>query len=143
MVVPHDDPVNIPDGWTLLRHVHPEQWPPDERTGSYRPQSNAFTFSTQDSRSMSVDIEQPMREAGLLPSHYAFMVGKAVVRIAVATARELHFRVGSEPILPENPHRGGIWEPNPPISKSQLDKRIRELSRSYELVALPPDGLPK
>jgi hypothetical protein len=140
--VPHDDPQSVPNDWTLLRHVPRDQWAPDERTGSYRPQSNAFTFSTEGSSSMSVDIEQPMGDAGLPPTHYAFMAGKGVVRIRVAKARELNFRVGPEPLIPDNPHHGGIWEPNPPITGNQLRKHIRELSRSYELVAPPPEGFP-
>src|SRR3981081_127549 len=91
-VLPHDDPVTIPSEWTLLRHVHPEQWTPDERTGSVRPMSIAFNFSSEGSRSMSVDVEPPMLDAGLAPTHYAFLVGKGVVRISAAKARELHLR---------------------------------------------------
>jgi len=90
---------------------------------------------------MSVDLEPPMLDQGLPSTHYAFLVEKGVVRIATGKARELDLRVGTEPI-PENPHHGGIWEPNPPISKSQLDKTRRALSRSCELVALPPDRVP-
>lgn len=138
-VLPHDDPVMIPDEWTLLRHVHRLQWAPDERTGSYRPHSNAFAFSSTGSHSMSVDLEQPMLDEGLSPTHYALMAGKGVVRVAAAKARELQLRVGPEPI-PENPHHGGIWAPNPPIAKNQLDKRVRALSRSCEVIALPPGG---
>jgi hypothetical protein len=52
--------------------------------------------------------------------------------------RELDLRVGPEPI-PGNPHHGGIWEPNPAIPKNQLSKSRRALSRSCEVVALPPD----
>jgi hypothetical protein len=136
-VLPHDDPVTIPSEWTLLRHVHPEQWAPDERTGSPRPQSNAFAFSTEGSRSMSVDIEPPMLVEGLTPTYYAFRAGKGVVRVTAAKARELHLRVGPEPI-PGNPHHGGIWAPNPAIPKSQLDRHRRALSRNCEVVALPP-----
>jgi hypothetical protein len=44
-VVPHDDPDAVPDTWTLLRHVHREQWHQDP----YRPQSIAFTFSSEGS----------------------------------------------------------------------------------------------
>jgi hypothetical protein len=139
-VLPHDDPVTVPSEWTLLRHVHPEQWAPDQRTGSYRPQSNAFTFSSEGSCSMSVDVEQPLLAEGLPATHYAFRAGKGVVRVTVAKARELELRVGSEPI-PDNPHHGGIWAPNPTITKNQLDKRTRELSRSSVLVALPPGGV--
>jgi hypothetical protein len=91
---------------------------------------------------MSVDIEPPMRDEGLLPTHYAFLAGKGVVRISDAKARELHLRAGPEPI-PDNPHHGGIWAPNPAIPKGQLDKCRRELSRSFELVALPPGGIIK
>jgi hypothetical protein len=141
-VLPHDDPVIIPSEWTLLRHVHPEQWTIDERTGYPRPQSNSFTFSAEGSRSMSVDVEQPMLDAGLHSTHYAFRAGKGVVRITAAKARELHLRVGPEPI-PDNPHHGGVWIPNPAIPKSQLDKSRRELSRSSVLVALPPGGIIK
>ena len=64
-VLPHDDPATIPGEWTLLRHVNPEQWAPDERTGSCRPHSNAFMFSSTGSCSMSVDIEPPMVAAGI------------------------------------------------------------------------------
>jgi hypothetical protein len=140
-VLPHDDPVTIPGEWTLLRHVHREQWAArDERTGSPRPQSNAFAFSTEGSRSMSVDIEPAMLEEGLPSTHYAFRADKGVVRITAAKARELQFLVGSEPI-PGNPHHGGIWAPNPAIPKSQLDKSRRALSRSCEFVALAPDRI--
>jgi hypothetical protein len=139
-VIPHDDPSTIPSEWPLLRHVHREQWAHDERTGSPRPQSNAFTFSTVASCSMSVDIEPPMREVGLTPTHYAFKANKGVVRISAQTARELDMRVGPEPI-PDNPHHGGIWAPNPIIAKSQLRSRMQQLSRSCEVVALPPDGI--
>jgi hypothetical protein len=141
-VVPHDDPANIPGHWSLLRHVHPEQWAPSDPKGSFRPHSNAFTFSSEGSRSMSVDVEQPMLNDGLPPTHYAFRAGKGVVRVTVAKARELDLLVGPEPI-PGNPHHGGIWEPNPSISKNQLDRRVKALSRSSEFVALPPQGLPK
>jgi hypothetical protein len=136
-VLPHDDPVTVPSEWTLLRHVHPEQWASDERTGSPRPQSNAFTFSTEGSRSMSVDIEPPMLVEGFTPTHYAFRAGKGVVRVTAAKARELQFRVGPEPIS-GNPHHGGIWAPNPAIPKNQLDRHRRALSRNCEVVALPP-----
>ena len=85
-VLPHDDPVTIPAEWTLLRHVHPEQWAPDGRTGSYRPHSNAFTFSSEGSCSMSVDLEQPMLAEGLPHTHYAFMAGKGAVRVTAAKA---------------------------------------------------------
>src|ERR1700730_4248184 len=70
-VVPHDDPETVPGEWTLLRHIHPEQWTRDGRTGAPRPQSIAFAFSTEGSRSMSVDVEPPMRVEGLTPTHYA------------------------------------------------------------------------
>jgi hypothetical protein len=89
---------------------------------------------------MSVDIEPPMLDAGLAPTHYAFIAGKGVVRITARKARELDMRVGTEPIQ-GNPHHGGIWVPNPSVSKRQLDKHRRALSRSCELVALPPDGI--
>jgi len=139
-VLPHDDPLTVPSEWTLLRHVHPLQWARDERTGSYRPHSNAFAFSSEGSRSMSVDLEQPMVAEGISLTHYALRAGKGVVRITAVKARELQLRVGSEPI-PDNRHHGGIWEPDPPITKNQLDKRIKALSRSSELVALPPGGI--
>jgi hypothetical protein len=139
-VLPHDDPITIPSEWTLLRHVHPTQWAPDERTGSFRPQSIAFNFSSEGSRSMSVDVEPPMLAAGLAPTHYAYLAGKGVVRIIAKKARELGMWVGPEPIQ-GNPHHGGIWAPNPAISESQLRKRNGELSRSSVLVALPPDGI--
>jgi hypothetical protein len=138
-VLPHDDSSSIPSEWTLLRHVPRDQWAFDKR-GFYRPQSNAFTFSTEGSRSMSVDIEPPMLDEGLPPTHYAFLARKGVVRITTGRARELDLRVGAEPI-PGNPHHGGIWVPNPLVSKSQLDKHRRTLSRSCEIVALPPDGI--
>jgi hypothetical protein len=139
-VLAHDDPATVPPEWTLLRHVHPEQWAWNDLTQSYRPQSNAFMFSTEGSRSMSVDIEPPMLEAGLASTHYAFMIGKGVVRITTEQARQLGLRVGPEPIQ-GNPHHGGIWESNPVIPKNQLDKHRRTLSRAAELVALPPGGV--
>jgi hypothetical protein len=37
---------------------------------------------------MSVDIEPPMLDAGLPPTHYAFLAGKGVVRITARKARE-------------------------------------------------------
>lgn len=141
-VLPHDDPAMVPDEWPLLRHVPSDQLARDERTGTYRPQSIAFTFSTEGSHSMSVDIEPPMLEAGLDSTHYAFRARKGVVRVKTAKARELSLRVGPEPIEGVNPHHGGIWPPNPAIPENQLKRRRRELSRSAELVALPPDGLP-
>jgi hypothetical protein len=127
-VLPHDDPITIPGEWTLLRHIHPEQW------SDGRPQSIAFSFSSTGSHSMSVDVEPPMLAAGLAPTHYAFLAGKGVVRITARKARELGMRVGSEPVK-GNPHHGGIWEPNPAISENQLRKRRGELSRSCALVA--------
>jgi hypothetical protein len=139
-VLPHDDPVNVPDEWPLLRHVHPEQWALDEKTGTHRPQSNAFVFSSEGSGSMSVDIEPPMLDAGLAPTHYAFTEKKGVVRIVTDTARGLGMRVGPEPVN-GNDHHGGVWKPNPAISESQLGKRRRELSRSAEVVAFPPGGV--
>jgi hypothetical protein len=139
-VLPHDDPCTIPGEWTLLRHVNPEQWGPDERTGAYRPLSNAFMFSSTGSCSMSVDIEPPMVAAGLQPTHYAFLVGKGVVSVTAQKARELELRAGPEP-MQDNPHHGGIWAPNPAITESQLRKRTRQLSRSSVLVAYPPGGI--
>jgi hypothetical protein len=141
-VQPHDDPALVPDGSGLIRHVPADQWAPDERTGGFRPQSNAFTFSSTGSRSMSVDIEPPMLEAGLASPHYAFLMRKGAVRVRASKARELGMRVGSEPV-PGNLHHGGIWAPNPPVSDNQLDKKRRALSRTFELVALPPAGLPE
>ena len=140
-VLPHDDPITIPSEWTLLRHVHPEQWSPDGQ-GSYRPQSIAFNFSNEGSHSMSVDIEPPMLAAGLASTHYAFLAGKGVVRISARKPRELGMQVGSEPVK-GNPHHGGIWAPNPAVSGNQLRKRIGTLSRSCVLVALPPNGIVK
>src|ERR1700730_3681158 len=139
-VVPHDDPETVPGEWTLLRHIHPEQWTRDGRTGAPRPQSIAFAFSTEGSRSMSVDVEPPMLVEGLPPTHYAFRAGKGVARVTAAKARELDLRVGPEPIR-GNPHHGGIWAPNPAIPGNQLDKRRRLLSRSCVVVALPPCGI--
>lgn len=136
-VLPHDDPVTIPSEWTLIRHVHPEQW----HQGGHRPQSIAFSFSSEGSHSMSVDVEPPMLAAGLAPTHYAFLVGKGAVRITARKARELGMRVGPEPI-DGNPHHGGIWEPDPLVSGSQLRKRIGELSRNCEVVARGPSGTP-
>ena len=89
---------------------------------------------------MSVDIEPLMLEAGLASTHYAFMVGKGVVRVTTEQARQLGLRVGPEPIQ-GNPHHGGIWESSPAIPKNQLDKHRRTLSRAAELVALPPGGV--
>ena len=89
---------------------------------------------------MSVDLEQPMLADGFSSTHYAFEAGKGVVRVTAAKARELQLRVGPEP-MPDNRHHGGIWEPNPPTTKSQLEKRLKALSRSSELVALPPGGI--
>ena len=91
-VLAHDDPMTILSEWALLRHVHPLQWARDERTGSYRPHSNAFAFSSVGSRSMSVDLEQPMVAERLSPTHYALRAGKGVVRITAAKARELQLR---------------------------------------------------
>jgi len=135
-VLPHDDPVTIPDEWTLLRHVHPDQWHQDGR----RPQSIAFSFSSGGSHSMSVDVEPPMLVAGLPPTHYAFLAGKGAVRVTARKARELAMRVGPEPI-DGNPHHGGIWAPNPAVSGNQLRRRIGELSRSCVVVARPPNGI--
>ena len=136
-VIPHDDRVIIPDEWTLLRHVHSTQWHQD----GLRPQSIAFTFSSEGSHSMSVDVEPPMIDDGLAPTHYAFREGKGVVRITAGKARELGMQVGPEPIRCINPHHGGIWKPNPSISENQLEKRRRALSRSCVVVALPPGGI--
>jgi hypothetical protein len=90
---------------------------------------------------MSVDIEPPMLDAGLAPTHYAFLKGKGVVRVSAAKARELHLRVGPEPIPSQNPHHGGIWAPNPTIPNNQLNNCKKMLSRSCEVVALPPNGV--
>jgi hypothetical protein len=135
-VLPHDDPVTIPSVWTLIRHVHPEQWHQDGQ----RPQSIAFSFSSGGSHSMSVDVEPPMLVAGLAPAHYASLAGKGAVRITALKARELGMRVGPEPV-DGNPHHGGIWEPNPAVSGKELGRRIRELSRSCEVVARGPNGI--
>jgi hypothetical protein len=136
IVIPHDDPDTIPSEWALLRHVHPEHWHED----GLRPQSIAFTFSSEGSHSMSVDVERPMLDDGLAPTHYAFKAGRGVVRITARKARELDMQVGPEPVS-GNPHHGGIWKPNPSISENQLEKRRRVLSRSCVLVALPPGGI--
>jgi hypothetical protein len=90
---------------------------------------------------MSVNIEPPMIEAGLPPTHYAFLDGKGVARVTAGKARALGMRVGPEPILPGNPHHGGVWEPNPQVSNTELGRRRRELSRSADVVALPPGGV--
>ena len=132
-VLSHDDPVTIPSEWALIRHIHPEQWHQDGQ----RPQSIAFSFSRGGSHSMSVDVERPMLVAGLASTHYAFLAGKGAVRITARKARELGMRVGPEPV-DGNPHHGGIWEPNPAVSGKELGRRIRELSRSCEVVARRP-----
>jgi hypothetical protein len=90
---------------------------------------------------MSVDVEPPMLAAGLASTHYAFLADKGAVRITARKARELGMRVGPEPI-DGNPHHGGIWEPDPLISGSQLRRRMGELSRSCEVVARGPGGTP-
>lgn len=138
-VLPHDDPELIPDQYTLLRHVHPERWTTDENTGLPRPHSNEFTFSTTGSKSMSVDIEPPMLEAGLSPTHYAFLAGKGVVRLTAAKARELQLRVGSEPI-PGNDHHGGMWPPAAGLGSSGERRMRQALSRNSEFIARAPDG---
>ena len=130
-VLPHDDPNLVPNDFPLLRHIHPDQWAPDDR-GGYRPQSNAFMFSSDGSGSMSVDIEPPMTEAGLQPTHYAFQESKGVVRITAGTARRLGMRMGPEPIPERNPHHGGIWQPNSAVSQNELNKRRRQLSWEAE-----------
>jgi hypothetical protein len=132
-VLPHDDPITIPNEWTLIRHVHPEQWHQD----GLRPQSIAFGFSSEGSHSMSVDVEPPMLAAGLAPTHYAFLRGRGAVRVTARKARDLAMRVG----IDGNPHHGGIWEPNPGISGNQLRKRVGDLSRSCEVVARGPDDI--
>lgn len=138
-VLPHDDQQSIPDGWTLLRHIHPEHWTVDQKTGLPRAQSNAFMFSSSGSGSMSVDLEQPMLEAGLAATHYASLAGKGLVRFAAAVTRSQAFRVGPEPV-PGNDYHAGIWPPNEDVGPNELRKRQRALSREAEFVSCGPEN---
>src|ERR1700730_14449656 len=85
-VVPHDDPETVPGEWTLLRHIHPEQWTRDGRTGAPRPQSIAFAFSTEGSRRC--------RTAHACRGASSHSLRKGVARVTAAKAHELDLRVG-------------------------------------------------
>lgn len=139
-VLPYDDAI-LQDNWPLLRHVHPKQWAPDENRGGYRPTSAAFDFSSAGSKSMSIDIEPPMKEVGIAPTFYAFKVGKGVARTVVRNVRALGFRVGTEPVE-DNPYHGGVWLPDPStkvLSRGDIKRACQQLSRTCEVVAFPPN----
>ena len=79
-------------------------------------------------------LSPPCSPLGLLPTHYAFLAGKGVVRITARKARELGMRVGPEPVE-GNPHHGGIWAPNPAISISPIVAEVTSpISRCDEEV---------
>ncbi len=107
-VFPYDDPdIRSDDG--LIRHINPDyHLVPDQNTGELRLSTGAFSGSTNPPRGMSVDLERPMREAGLDSLAMLPNSDFGAVRLIAGEIRELGHQVGRNP-RPRNPYHGEVW----------------------------------
>ncbi len=133
-VQPHDD-LDIPPDAFVLRYIgrewlkpHPDL--PDRR----RLSSGAFSPSSKrldPYQGMSVDLLQPMLDAGISPTDRKGDKYEAIVKLRVADLRQLSLLVGPDP-RPSNPFHAAVWG----IKKDTAKKNLRKLS---EWVDKPED----
>jgi len=106
-VIPYDDPdIRRDDG--LIRYIHPTHVVPDKNTGKRRLSSAAFSGSSSPPSGMSVDLERPMRDAGLNSLARLPNSDFGAVRLLAGDMRGLGHKVGRNP-LPDNPYHGEVW----------------------------------
>jgi hypothetical protein len=110
-VKPHDDPDIHGDAW-VVRHIIPD-WlhAHPELPGRRRLSRAAFSPSSKRRdpyQGMSVDLLQPILDAGLSPIDMREDKYEASVRLRVADLRSLGLRVGPEPIR-ANPYHASVW----------------------------------
>ena len=121
-VLPHDDPVTIPDDVELLRSLHPDhvRWSSD---GSLIAKSGGFSGTNRNRdkyEGMSVSVIDWLKRDGrdprdhLLPRHAA----GAVLR--TGDLRSLGLRVGPDP-QDEDPYHAAVWD-----VKDRHRKKIRQ-----------------
>lgn len=105
-VIPHDHAEILP-GHRVIRRI-PENWI-DRKGPKPRISSQAYKPSSGPNGGMSIDLEQSIIDAGLVPGEFVTnprWVGAVIFN--VGDLRNLGFRVGYDP-LDENPHHGEVW----------------------------------
>ena len=132
-VVPHDDADILGDEY-VLRYIVPDWLKPHSSLPGWRRLSSA-AFSPSSKRydpyqGMSVDLLQPMLDAGLPPTGRKGQAHEAVVRLLVRDVREIGLQVGSDP-LDTNPYHAAVWG-----VKEGARKRLMKV---YEWVEKPDD----
>lgn len=113
-VVPHDD-ADIPGDAYVLRYIVPEWLKPHPSSPARRRLSSA-AFSPSSRRhdpyqGMSVDLLQPMLDAGLSPIDRKGDRYEAIVRLRVRDLRSIGLQVGPDPIG-TNPFHAAVWGVN-------------------------------
>lgn len=108
-VTPHNHP-QISDDDLIIRRISEQQIVPDEKAPSGRKVSSiAFNPSTEGSKSVSVDLDKSIAEAGLDPKVFVTSprwIGS--ISLTASQFRSKSLMVGYDP-LTENPHHGGVW----------------------------------
>jgi hypothetical protein len=110
-VEPHDDPDIPGDAW-VIRHIIPMQLVRHEDLpGRRRLSKSAFSPSSKRRdpyQGMSVDLLQPILDAGLSPIGIREDKYEASVRLRVADLRGLGLQVAPDP-MPGNPFHAAVW----------------------------------
>ena len=110
-VVPHDD-TDIPEDAYVLRNIVPDWLKSDSKLpGRRRLSSAAFSPSSKARdpyQGMSVDLLQPMLDAGLPPTGGKGAKHEAVVRLRVGELRRIGLRIGPDP-RDTNPFHAAVW----------------------------------
>jgi hypothetical protein len=110
-VVPHDD-ADIPGDAYVLRYIVPDWLKPHHSLpGRRRLSSAAFSPSSKrydPYQGMSVDLLQPMVDAGLSPTDRKGDKYEAIVQLRVRDLRSIGLQVGPDP-LPSNPFHAAVW----------------------------------
>lgn len=128
LVTPHDDP-DIGEDDELFRYIDPKNHLVEcKNTGSKRLSSGAFSESRKDApyRGMSVDIEQKMIEDAVDPKDRLPDSSWGIVRLNAGEMRSFKFKVGSDPIDPQNPQHGEVWGIGKGMRKKKVKKAIME-----------------
>lgn len=119
--VPHDH-VEIAHGDCLIRRISEQQLVFDQRIGSRRVSSLAFSASSGSAGGLSVDIKKLIEEDGHDARTYVTTprwIGS--VQLTAGQLRDAGLRVGFDP-LPDNPYHGQAWGS---ITKSAKDRILR------------------
>lgn len=132
-VLPHDD-ADIPGDAYVLRYIIPD-WLKAHPSFPGRRRLSRAAFSPSSKRydpyqGMSVDLLQPMLDAGLPHTGRKSEKHEAVVRLRVQDLRDVGLQVGSDP-LDSNPFHAGVWGVREAASK--------QLMKLYEWVDKPGD----